>query len=644
LCSTSTRTPIVATVNIPPSITSTSTDTRCDAGSVTLGAVASGGTINWYNVPVGGIVLATGTSFTTPNIAITTTYYIDATAAGCTTPTRTAIIATIIATPTITSTLTASRCDAGTVTLGAVASAGTINWYNVSTGGTSLGTGTSFITPSITSTTTFYVDATASLCTTASRTPIIATVNLSPSITSTIHGARCDIGVVTLGAVASSGIINWYDVPTGGTSLGTGNSFATPSLAANTSYYVEAIGPLCTNPTRTVIIATINAIPTITSTTLATRCDTGPVTLGAVASAGTINWYNVATGGTALGTGTSFTTPIITTTTTFYVDATASLCTTATRTPIIAAVNISPTITSTTPAARCDIGVVTLNAVASSGIINWYDVPTGGTSLGTGTSFTTLSLPDTTTYYVDATANGCASPRVPVVATIYPIVKINEEVILCKTETVTLDASIPGMIYLWSPGGETNQTIVISSIGDYSVTISSPLVAACDSHKYIKVIERPKPIIKTIIVNENSISIELENPENYYEYSIDERYYQDSNEFSYIPSGQHTAFVREKNICNLVQQDFTIFTITKYFTPNNDGYNDLWEIKEIKDFPNSSVLIFDRYGKYITTLNAINKSWNGTYNGSSLPADDYWYILNLGDGKPEIKGHFSLKR
>jgi gliding motility-associated-like protein len=233
---------------------------------------------------------------------------------------------------------------------------------------------------------------------------------------------------------------------------------------------------------------------------------------------------------------------------------------------------------------------------------------------------------------------------VPVVATIYPIVKINEEVILCKTETVTLDASIPGMIYLWSPGGETNQTIVISSIGDYSVTISSPLVAACDSHKYIKVIEHPKPIIKTIIVNENSISIELENPENYYEYSIDERYYQDSNEFSYIPSGQHTAFVREKNICNLVQQDFTIFTITKYFTPNNDGYNDLWEIKEIKDFPNSSVLIFDRYGKYITTLNAINKSWNGTYNGSSLPADDYWYILNLGDGKPEIKGHFSLKR
>jgi hypothetical protein len=90
------------------------------------------------------------------------------------------------ATPTITGTTPASRCDAGTVILGATASSGTINWYNTTSGGSSLGTGISFTTPSISSTTTYYVDATNSgsgySCTTSSRTPVVATVNYNPMI------------------------------------------------------------------------------------------------------------------------------------------------------------------------------------------------------------------------------------------------------------------------------------------------------------------------------------------------------------------------------------------------------------------------------------------------------------------------------
>ncbi|MCK5029042.1 MAG: hypothetical protein KAR57_05365 [Bacteroidales bacterium] len=83
--------------------------------------------------------------------------------------------------PTITGTTPASRCGTGTVNLGATASAGTINWYDVATGGASLGTGTSFTTPSISATTTYYVDATDAGCTTAARTAVIATVNALPT-------------------------------------------------------------------------------------------------------------------------------------------------------------------------------------------------------------------------------------------------------------------------------------------------------------------------------------------------------------------------------------------------------------------------------------------------------------------------------
>ncbi len=641
-CTTATRTAITATVKISPSITSTTPASRCETGTLTLEAVASAGTINWYDVQTGGSSLGTGTSYTTRSISTTTIYYVDATEFGCTTPTRTAITATINTPSTITSTIPNSRCDLGTVILGATASSGTVNWYDTQTGGTSLGTGASYTTQSITTTTIYYVDAKASGCTTPTRTAITATV-ISPSINSTTPASRCDTGTVTLGAVASAaGAINWYDVQTGGSSLGTGTSFTTPSISTTTTYYVDTTASGCTTTTRTAIVATVNSSPSITSTTPASRCDTGSVTLGAIASSGIINWYNVLTGGTSLGTGNSFTTPSLTSSTTYYVDATATGCTIAARTAIIATVNSSPSITSTIPGYGCDLGTIILGATASSGTLNWYNVPTGGALLGTGTSFTTPSISSTTTYYVDTT-NQCTSPRVAVVATVYPVLSINEEVILCQNETTMLDASISGMNYLWSPGGETSQTIVVSTIGNYSVIISSPSIV-CYSNKYINVIELPAPIINAIIVNENFITIELTNPENYYEFSIDGVIFQNSNQFSYITSGIHTAYVREKNLCNLVTQDFIILTIAKYFTPNSDGFNDVWEITVMKDFPGSSTLIFDRYGKLLITLNALKYSWDGKYNNNILPEDDYWYCLKLDDSKPEIKGHFSLKR
>lgn len=469
------------------------------------------------------------------------------------------------------------------------------------------------------------------------------TINIPPSINSTsTPSPLCDSRALTLGAIASAGTINWYDAATGGISLGTGTSFTTPILTSTTTYYVDATKSGCTTPTRTAIKATINPIPTITSTTPNSRCDSGKITLSTTASAGTINWYNVPIGGTIIGTGTSFTTPNITSTTPYYVDATSSGCTTPTRTAITATVITTPSIISTLPKSRCNSGIVTLEAIASAGTINWYNAT--GVYLTLGNNFTTPIIDTTTTYYVDATLSGCKSQKTPITATIYPIPNINEEVILCQNETATLDASIPGMIYLWSPGGETSQTISVSSIGNYSVTISSPVVTSCDSKINFKVIEHPKPMINTILVNQNSITVELIKPENYYEFSIDGIVFQNSNQFFYIPSGEHIVYVREKNSCNLIEQPFTIFTIDKYFTPNNDGFNDIWIIPEMKKYPDSNMKIFDRYGKLLKMLDAENSGWNGIFNGAELPADDYWYVLKVEDSKPEIRGHFSLKR
>jgi gliding motility-associated-like protein len=633
-----------STTIVIPRIESTTPDSICGSGPVTLKATASNAGVNWYSSNSGGDPIATGNSFTTPAISTTTSYYVDVTSGSCPTVLRREVIATINPIPTITSTTPNSRCDSGSVALAAAASGGTINWYNVPTGGAPLASGTTFMTPILATTTTYYVDAIENGCTSPTRTAVIATVSNSPAITSTSSAARCDAGTLTLGAVASTGSINWYNVATGGTSIGTGTAFTTPSIGSTTTYYAEASTAACKSITRTAVTATVTITPTISSTTPNSRCDSGTLNLEATATAGTINWYDVSTGGVLLATGTTFTTPSISTTKTYYVTVIVNGCKSPTRTAITATVNNSPTVSSTSPSSVCGSGTVTLAATASAGNINWYDASTGGSLLFTGNSFTTPSINSTRTYYAEAVLNECKSPRIRVTAAVYPITTVTEELILCQGESTILDASISGMKYLWSPGGETTQTIVITAIGNYSVTISSPTVVSCESKKEISVTELPKPVISSVLVNENSIKIELVNNENYYEYSINGLDFQVSNQFSYIPSGQYSAFVRDDNGCNLVAQDFTVFTIPKYFTPNNDGFNDVWQIKEMGDYLNSRGQIFDRYGKLIITLNYFNYTWDGKYENKNLPADDYWYRLRLDNTTPEMTGHFTLKR
>ncbi|MGO4819226.1 T9SS type B sorting domain-containing protein [Flavobacterium sp. W22_SRS_FP1] len=471
-----------------------------------------------------------------------------------------------------------------------------------------------------------------------------STTIIIPRIESTTPGSICASGNVTLQATTSNGTAYWYTTETGGSVIDTGNSFTTPTISTTTTYFVDARNGSCPSVSRTEVIATVRTLPTINSTSATPVCDSGTATLRATASSGAINWYAASTGGPLLGSGTIFTTPSIDTTTTYYVAAISNGCTSETRTAVKATVNESPNVSSTTPSSVCGSGTVTLAAEPSDGNINWYTALTGGSSLSSGNSFTTPTIDTTTTYYAEPILNGCTGPRTGVTATVYPIATTMEEMFLCQGESTTLDASISGMKYLWSPSGETTQRITVSTIGLHSVTISSPTVISCDSKKDISVTERPEPVISSVLVNENSVTIELVNSESYYEYSINGLDFQVSNEFSYISSGQYTAFVRDNNECNLVAQDFTVFTIAKYFTPNNDGFNDLWEIKEMADYPNSSAQIFNRYGKLIINLTSSNYNWDGKYSSALLPADDYWYRLKLDESSPEVIGHFTLKR
>jgi PKD repeat protein len=477
----STRIAVVATVNTTPTITATTPNSRCDAGSVVLNATSSAGSTIWYSTPTGGTPLATTNSFTTPIISTTTTYYVEASTGSCTSP-RTPVIATVNTTPTITATTPASVCDSGVMTLTATASGGTVTWYNVPSGGTLLATGTSFTTPNLTSTTNYYVQTATATCTSV-RTLVVATVNQTPSITSTVSSSVCDSGTVTLGASTNTGTLNWYTVASGGSPVGTGNSYTTPSLSATTTYYVESVNGSCIS-TRVPVIATVNATPTIISTTGATICGQGGGTLSATASAGTILWYSLATGGSAFATGTSI--PVSGGSFTFYVEATNNGCTSSPRVAVTYTYIPNPNITSAGSANRCGAGNVTLTTSSDSGIITWYDAPTGGNLVATGTSFTTPSLNATTTYYVEATNGTCGSlVRTPITATISvtspPIATANQT--FCNGEIVGYIAVIPsGPSIIWydaATGGNvvSNSSAIVSGTTYYA----SQTISGCES-------------------------------------------------------------------------------------------------------------------------------------------------------------------
>jgi gliding motility-associated-like protein len=629
-----------------PQISNPVPASRCGSGTVILQAQTNYSVVKWYAQPTGGSPLATGSSFTTPVLTATTTYYASGYDSTCDAP-RTAITATINPFPAVQAGINPIICAGTTATLQASATAGTVNWYATATDGTALGTGTSFTTPILTSNTTYYAEAVSPEgCISTSRASVTANVVTLPTITATTPVSICGPGTVMLEATASVGAtINWYSQPTGGTLLGFGTSITSPQVSATTTFYAEAVVGSCISAARQPLQVTITTQPIITATSPIYLCVEGTTTLTATATAGTITWYDAPTGGNIIGTGTSLTTPFLTETALFYAEANNNGCGSASRTAVEVIVTTLPTLTVIPAVTACEGETALLEAQPSAGTIYWYDQPSGGSLIGTGNTIESPVISADTNFYAEAEDNGCISGnRETVSVVMFEAPEVDDETVyFCERSFVNLDAGLPGLTYEWSTGAQS-QTIRVTAPGTYTVEIINN--GGCSAVKTFTVIQRDAPVIDGIGVGTGAtVMILLENEDiSNFEYSLDGIIYQSSNTFINLPAGSGTAYVREINGCGSDSGRYTINLVPKFFTPNNDSYNDVFTIADITEYPNVSLTIYDRYGKAITSLNRANRVWDGTYNGELLPATDYWYILQLDFQSPEIQGHFSLMR
>jgi gliding motility-associated-like protein len=407
--------------------------------------------------------------------------------------------------------------------------------------------------------------------------------------------------------------------------------------------YIVEYGGTTGDPVLQIATSTTLTIPEITSITTSTRCGAGSVTLEAVSNTGVVNWYNTSTGGSFIGTGNSFSTPSITSDTVFYAVAHTANCSDFSRVAITAHVTPKPVLTFTSPQYMCDESSKTIDVQTTSGIVNWYDDINATTPIFTGTHFVVPNIHQNTVFYAEANNNNCLSDRVSIVVNVHaPPVANDETHQICSNQSIVLDAGNPGMSYLWSTG-QTSQTITSNGLNNYSVVITTPAPESCSKTKNFQIQINYAPQIFEVQINNSTATI-ITSTVGDFEYSIDGLFFQDANIFDVFQGGLYTAYVREKNNCGKDQEEFVVLITPDFFTPNNDGYNDVWNIKGLEYFPKSEVKIYDRFGRFITFINANKNSWDGTLNGKPLPADDYWFVFKIDDKKPIQKGHFSIKR
>lgn len=426
--------------------------TVCEGNSASLSASGSD-SYEWYASASGGSVLSNNASYLTGPLSTTTTYYVVGTTSGCVSE-RTPVTATVTPAPQApVVTGSSSVCFGATAGLHATAAEnGVFNWYSDPAGpagGASIISSPDYTTGPLTSTTTYYVQLTTPGGCTSPLTAVTITVNPVPSPPVAPNVAVCSGSVANLMVTAVPGEnYTWYASATSQTPIGNGNTFNTFPLTNPASYYVVASNSSgCISPRKRVDV-TINPLPSppIISGVIAV-CAGSSTNLHATASgSGIFEWFDTPNGTTPFFSGTDLATPVLTATTTYYVQftvtATGCVSTRKAVTVKVTQIPAAPTVSGTMSV--CAGSSATLTASGSGSSFKWYDAPVGGNLKHTGATYTTSALIANTTYYVETITNTCESAFTPVTVTVNPIPaapSISGNTNVCPGSSANLTAS-----------------------------------------------------------------------------------------------------------------------------------------------------------------------------------------------------------
>ncbi|MBC2839948.1 T9SS type B sorting domain-containing protein [Robiginitalea sp. SC105] len=239
---------------------------------------------------------------------------------------------------------------------------------------------------------------------------------------------------------------------------------------------------------------------------------------------------------------------------------------------------------------------------------------------------------------------------------------------LCLDQAYTeISADVPADGFNWYRIGEDGEEELIASGNDARIAQTGNYLleafnevgsitefTRCSTLREFRVVETRAPVIRRTDVRREPDGLRIEvfmEQNGDYEYSLDPiSGFQSSPVFSGLPLRAYTVYVRDPFGCGQVEQevarDLSAADFPRFFTPNNDGANDLWRFEPPEDLTDAyveNIRIFDRYGNFLVELDDQNDSWDGNLNGRPLPSSVYWFVA-VSIRKEVIRGYFALKR
>ncbi|MGB6267447.1 MAG: T9SS type B sorting domain-containing protein, partial [Olleya sp.] len=209
--------------------------------------------------------------------------------------------------------------------------------------------------------------------------------------------------------------------------------------------------------------------------------------------------------------------------------------------------------------------------------------------------------------------------------------------------------------------GETGSSLIPTQGGNYAVIVTDALT------------DCPSPEISTVVLESEPPTLEEVTTEAFadvhnilvtatgsgaYEFSLDDGVWEAgvlntdgsyTYTFTDVEGGDHIVTVRDSNGCGEDSIPVSVMDYPHFFTPNDDGFNDTWNIYGIQNQPDAKIYIFDRYGKLLKQLSPTSPGWDGTFNGNLMPTSDYWFTIDYKEPndltqQKQFKAHFTLKR
>ncbi|MFN0199925.1 MAG: gliding motility-associated C-terminal domain-containing protein [Bacteroidia bacterium] len=581
----------------PPTLTAAASQI-CSGESATLTAnTTTTGTVNWYDGPApGGVLIASGPIFNTPALSSTTTYYASVTAGGICESNRPSITITVKQAPNPPTVNAPVVCSGQDGIFQATAPGGvTFTWYNVAQGGAPVYSGPTVNVGTVLGDTTLYVSSTSTAtgCTSTTLTSITLQVAIAPAPPNAVGDTVCYNTPANLyvNPVLPALTYRWYANSTTSNTLAVGSTFTTGNIILDTYYFVEARIANCPS-NRTPVLVKMIPLPSNPVVRGDTICPNTSATLLAVGpSNSNFQWFSTSSSTTPLATGTSFTTPTLTSNTTFYVQTLKGACRSVGRTIAKAFVDNVPSAPNVADKTVCYGADAVLVGVTPPGVqTEWRDLNNNILEVGTQFKSTNVTSDETYIAYALSPLAGCRSFWVDT-AHIY----------VSPQPTAGYVASVDSMPNAFT----TMADPLLAEVGQTCYFLSTSTNAYTYTWKFNDPLNS---FANSTVAGSNKPNFEFDSEGDY-------------NVVLIIANGEGCIDSISKVIRVLNITDVMIPTA---FTPNGDNINDVFTIGKSKNFPEIRTRIYSRWGNLVYQSDG-EVEWDGKdqRTGEDVPEGVY---------------------